>query len=165
MAYPATCQGRLNPFTLALTLPRVNILPLINYFTRRLSGFSMRAPHWLHLMNLVVMAVATATSGVPALATANGSRTVPYLWEFARKWYQAYVERNLESLDRLKDTGMAMLGVVEWIYGSLRTREENFLAWCKCAEWSALLDLMMDLASKVSEVLSQELTNSPKVLK
>jgi hypothetical protein len=114
----------------------------------------MRATHWLHIANIVLSAVSiTATSKTsPADGETVQPKSPGYVWDTARKWYSAYMERDPQDIKRMREIGLGIAGLIEWIQSSLETRGEGGDSWFKGTEWQALLNLLVDVAKKVSAV-------------
>jgi hypothetical protein len=159
MMHPASSLDRLDPLSLSLTLPRTAVTPVLNFFSRRLLNISMRATHWLHITNIVLSAVSiTATSKtLPADGETVQPKSPGYVWDTARKWYSAYMERDPQDIKRMREIGLGIAGLIEWIQSSLETRGEDGDSWFKGTEWQAFLNLLVDVAKKVSTVHHLEL--------
>lgn len=156
MAYSTKDNERLNPLQLAMDLPREVTTPVLNFFTRRLNGPSMRSAQWLHLLCITIMAVAlTATAvAVPAENASESSRTPGYLWSYLQKWFVAYMERDEEDSTRIRKLGPTLLVIVNWVQVMVDRRGEKREAWFSGTEWMDLLDTLVQAAKKVGNPLS-----------
>ncbi|WVQ78257.1 hypothetical protein IAT38_000341 [Cryptococcus sp. DSM 104549] len=155
LTFPASQPtGKLHPLTLALTLPRHGVTPLLYNLYRSISTLTLppTSPSFLHLRQTALLALALTISSSP-----ESKNTPNQLWETAHRVIATAVNADTAN-DRLREAANVVGGLVDWVEGMTAARGET--GWFAGKGWSGLVDMWIAMARRLgaSDIIDKALS-------
>ncbi|KAK8870007.1 hypothetical protein IAR55_000577 [Kwoniella newhampshirensis] len=144
---PSTIESQLNPLSIALSLPRPGVTPLLHTFYRHIStlALSPTSTAYLHLRHLALISLSITIS-----SSSDSKNTPTQFWDTTHRAIVTFVGAD-EAKDKLRDAAETIGKLVDWVEWMVGFRGEEKGGWFGGKGWLGLMEMWIGLGRRLAD--------------